>query len=68
MKLLFCDPSFVLFASSALDETEEEMADTIPASPPEDASPFVGLVDYASQVRIRAVKRAETVSRRRRVS
>jgi hypothetical protein len=68
MKLLFCDPSFVLFASEALDETDEDVAHTIPAPPPAETSPFVGLVDYASQVRLRATKRARTVSRRRRAS
>lgn len=66
MKLLFCDSSFALFASDTLDETDDDEPTRPGVDPP--ASPFTGLVEYASEVRIRAVSRAETVARRRRAS
>lgn len=58
MKLSFCDPGFVLFASAALDETDEDLA------PPSRA--FVGLKQYVSAVHVRAAARAINVSKRGR--
>lgn len=62
MKLSFCDPSFALFASDALDDVEEP-----PTSPtPVDESPaIVGLKEYVSAVHVRAAARSMNVKRRR---
>lgn len=66
MKLLFADPGFVLFASDELDTEDDEP--TRPDFEPPSSSPMAGLVEYASEVRIRAAERAENVARRRRLA
>lgn len=63
MKLSLSDPFFVLFHTEVLDDTDDE-APTQPNIEP--ASPFEGLFEYASEVRIRAAVRAEKVAQRRR--
>jgi hypothetical protein len=60
VKLAFCDPSFVLFASEALDEQDDD------PPPPRASEPFVGLKEYVSAVHVRAAARAINVSKRGR--
>lgn len=64
MKLTFCDPHFLLFASDLLAEEDDDE----PTRPGVEPAPdlFRDTVKYASEVRIRCAVRAEKVAMRRR--
>lgn len=64
MKLTFCDPHFLLFASDVLAEEDDDEPTRPGVEPPADL--FRDTVKYASEVRIRAAVRAEKVAMRRR--
>jgi hypothetical protein len=67
MKLTFCDPHFLLFASDVLAEEDDDE----PTRPGDTSSPpvpdlFREVRDFTSEVRIRCAVRAEKVAQRRR--
>lgn len=67
MKLTFCDPHFVLFASDVLaeDDDDDPTRPGVALNPPV-PDLFREVKEFASEVRIRAAVRAEKVAQRRR--